>query len=266
MLPVLSNIAKNFWAVMLVCVLRVVGANAVENNASAGTNVVFKTAQTHSIKYYLSLPIGWSKEKKWPLVVTCAPLGSSQWATEKFAMARGDRPLIIVAPLIVSNSGHPDEGAKKQGYTPEVIEKIMHDGAGHFDEEGILAVAKETQAEYVAEKLFFVTGFSAGGHATWLMVFFHPEKLAGAALAAGNYIGRGMGGRLVSTAPVRTMLPIREFYGLKDNPILLAQWTTASSLAMSNRYQNLSLKEIPGIGHDPFFAEIIDYFYHLRFF
>ncbi len=34
---------------------------------------------------------------------------------------------------------------------------------------------------------------------------------------------------------------------------------------MSNGYQNLSLKEIPGIGHDPFFAEIIGYFYHLRF-
>src|SRR6476659_4809034 len=65
-----------------------------------------KTASTHPIQYYLSLPDGWVAGKKWPVVVVIesADREFSQAATA-FAQARGKQPFIIVTPLVVTNGG-----------------------------------------------------------------------------------------------------------------------------------------------------------------
>ena len=65
-----------------------------------------KTASTHPIQYYLSLPEGWTNTKKWPVVVVIdsAERDFLQAATA-FAQARGSRPFILVTPLVVTNGG-----------------------------------------------------------------------------------------------------------------------------------------------------------------
>jgi hypothetical protein len=92
------------------------------------------------------------------------------------------------------------------------------------------------------------------------MIFNHPEQLAGAALAAANYAGRGI--TTISIDPARVHLPIKAFQG--DADIYLAslntQWAAALSTAIANGYQNISRDIIHGQGHSPFPSEVLAFF------
>src|ERR1044072_2803147 len=65
-----------------------------------------KTASSHPIQYYLSLPEGWSTGKRWPVVVVIES-AERQFleAATAFAQARASRPFILVTPLVVTNGG-----------------------------------------------------------------------------------------------------------------------------------------------------------------
>jgi dienelactone hydrolase len=169
------------------------------------------------------------------------------------AYANADREsrFIIVAPVIVTNSGKQDPSGV--GYGQDVVDLVAHEGGGRFDEEGILAIVGELQTEFSAQHRFFITGFSAGGHATWLMVFLHPDLLAGAVSNSGNFIGRSLPGRALSQSPERATLPIREIIGSDDGhyPSLYAQWQAARKLATDNGWGNLSEEIVPGEKHAP---------------
>src|SRR5690349_15420696 len=65
-----------------------------------------KTATTHPMQYYLSLPEGWSADRKWPVVVAIESANRDFPANLAiFARARGKMPFLIVAPLVVTNGG-----------------------------------------------------------------------------------------------------------------------------------------------------------------
>ena len=154
----------------------------------------------------------------------------------QFVQSRGNRPFIIVTPCVSSNGNDPK------------------------DAEAVLSIAKEVQSEFSGAPKFFLTGFSAGGHATWQIIFSHPELLAGAAPAAANYIGRGISE--VSKAPERTQLPIRGFQGTKDGNIvhLDPQWEAAEKQATAAGYRNVTRTMVPNAGHTPLAREVLDYF------
>jgi hypothetical protein len=68
-----------------------------------------KTASSHPIQYYLSLPEGWVAGKKWPVVVVIESADREflQAFATAFAQARQHRPFILDTPLIVTNGQSP---------------------------------------------------------------------------------------------------------------------------------------------------------------
>jgi len=58
-----------------------------------------KTASTHPIQYYLSLPDGWASGKKWPVVVVIESADRDfPAAATDFARARQHLPFILITP------------------------------------------------------------------------------------------------------------------------------------------------------------------------
>src|SRR5689334_2802775 len=64
-----------------------------------------KTANGHPMQYYLSLPNGWTKEKKWPVVVIIEAADKQYKENAlRFVRERKGMPFILVAPYNVNNS------------------------------------------------------------------------------------------------------------------------------------------------------------------
>jgi poly(3-hydroxybutyrate) depolymerase len=227
-----------YLATCLVLAFFAAGLLAAE---TAGSTPELKTETSTKATYYISLPKGWSAEKTWPVVVTIDGSGHNFAANAKgFANARGERPFIIVTPCVSSNGNDP------------------------ADMQATLAIVKEVQAEFKGQPTFFMTGFSAGGHLTWQVVFNHPELLAGAVLAAANFRFRGV--ETISKAPEAATLPIHGIQGDKDQYVtpLTQQWNDALEIAAKNGYKTPTRTVVAGAGHNPFAKDVLNYFESLH--
>jgi dienelactone hydrolase len=209
-------------------------------------------AQRHPIRYYLSLPAHWSQDRSWPILVIVDGVnqGHFLWNFLRFRQARHALPFILISPLVISNSGHPD--SHDYSYSPDVWARVDRQGAVPFDAAGVLAIVDEVQQIYHGEHQFYLTGWSAGGHLAWYLIFTHPERLAGVVLAGANYAGRGV--TAISTAPERASLPIRGIQGDHDSHLaaLNGQWEQATALAAHQGYGNIARTIIPNASHDSF--------------
>jgi len=227
---------------------------------------VLKTASSHPIQYYLSLPDGWVAGKKWPVVIVIesADRDFLQAATA-FAQVRQHHPFIVVTPLVVTNGGSGYRNVPSYHYSDEVWNKIQNSGEFNFDIDGITAILKDVVRDFGAEDKYFITGFEAGGHTVWGILFNHPEVVRGAALVCPNYLGRWVDEGHISSAAERTNLPIRNFVGTKDDlcapgrPIY-TQIQKAMSLADAHGYKNVSLTRVDGKGHERLAEEVLAYF------
>ena len=225
-----------------------------------------KTASTHPIQYYLSLPEGWVAGKKWPVVVVIesAERDFLQAATA-FANERKQRPFILVTPLVVTNGGAGFRSVPTYHYSDSVWATIQSSGQFKFDMDGITAIMQDVVKQYGGEDKYFVTGLEAGGHTVWGILFNHPEGVRGAVLICPNYLGRWVDEGHISSAPERAGLPIRNFVGTKDelcvpgSPIY-TQLQKATSLAGSHGYKNVSLMRVEGKGHERMADEVLSYF------
>jgi predicted esterase len=225
-----------------------------------------KTATNHPIQYYLSLPEGWTAGKKWPVVVVIesAERDFLQAATA-FAQARQHRPFILVTPLVVTNGGAGYRSVPTYHYSDAVWDRIQNAGQFKFDMDGINAIIQDVVKQYGGEGKYFVTGFEAGGHTVWGILFNHPEAVRGAALVCPNYLGRWVEEARISSAAERSVLPIRNFVGTKDDlcqpgkPIY-TQMQRANTLAEADGYKNVSVTRVEGKGHERLAQEVLDYF------
>jgi poly(3-hydroxybutyrate) depolymerase len=198
-----------------------------------------KTAAVGGVQYYLSLPDGWNAEAAWPILVTIDGSGHKFLQNaEAFAKARGAHPFVIVTPCVSSNGNDPAEL------------------------KAVLEIVEEVRKAAHGRPKFFLTGFSAGGHLTWQLVFHHPELLAAAAPAAANFRFRGIELDEISKAPERVQLPIHAFQGDKDDvkKFLDPQWEDALKLANEHGYTNLTRTEVPGATHQPFAPQVVVHF------
>lgn len=225
-----------------------------------------KTASTHPIQYYLSLPDGWSAGKKWPVVVVIdsAERDFLQAATA-FAQARRQQPFIIVTPLVVTNGGAGARSVPTYHYSDQVWDRIQSSGPFTFDMDGITAIMQDVVKQYGGEDKYFITGLEAAGHTIYGVVFNHPEVLRGAAIVCPNYAGRWIDEAHMSSAAERTTLPVRHFIGTNDtlcapgNPIYM-QMQKAIAVAEAHGYKNVSLTRVEGKGHERFADEVLAYF------
>jgi len=225
-----------------------------------------KTASNHPIQYYLSLPEGWTAGKKWPVVVVIdsADRDFLRAATD-FSNARGQRPFIVVTPLVVTNGGAGYRTVPTYKYSDAVWDRIQKEGPFKFDMDGISAIMQDVVKEYGGEDKYFVTGLEAAGHTIWGILFNRPEAVRGAALVCPNYLGRWVDEEHIATAPERAVLPIRNFVGTKDEPCssgkpINTQMQRAISVAQAHGYKNVSLTSVEGKGHERLADEVLTYF------
>lgn len=234
--------------------------------AHASETPQLKTASSHPIQYYLSLPDGWNAGKKWPVVVVIdsADREFLQAATA-FAQARQQRSFILVTPLVVTNGGAGARSVPTYHYSDQVWDRIQNSGPFKFDMDGITAIMQDVVKEYGGEYKYFITGLEAAGHTIWGIVFNHPEALRGAAIVCPNYLGRWVAEAHISSAAERSALPIRNFVGTNDTlcspgtPIY-TQMQKAIGVAEAHGYKNVSLTRVEGKGHERLADEVLAYF------
>ena len=233
---------------------------------AAQTQPRLKTATSHPIQYYLSLPEGWVASKKWPVVVVIESANRDFIAAATaFAQARKHQPFILITPLVVTNGGAGFRSVPTYHYSDDVWNRIQNEGQFEFDSEGISAIMQDVVKQYSGEERFFIAGLEAAGHTIWGVLFNHPESSLGAALVCPNYLGRWVDEAHISSAPARTSLPIRNMIGTKDelcvpgHPIY-KQMQKAIAVAEQHGYKNVSLVKVEGRGHERLAEEILDYF------
>jgi hypothetical protein len=248
----------------LILLFVLISAWSIQAHASDAPQL--KTASTHPMQYYLSLPDGWVAGKKWPIVIVIdsAERDFLQAATA-FASARKQRPFILVTPLVVTNGGANARSVTTYQYSDQVWDRIQNSGPFVFDMDGITAIMQDVTKQYGGDNKYFITGLEAAGHTIWGILFNRPEVVRGAALVCPNYLGRWVDEAHISPAAERSGLPIRNLIGTNDslcapgNPIY-TQMQKAISVAEAHGYKNVSLTRVEGKGHERLAEEVLAYF------
>ena len=228
-----------------------------------GPRVPVQVAATHPMQYLLSPPRHRRSARDrivQPRALVIGIDGSDhdfRGYHAAFVRARRDLPFALVTPFVVSNGGrrHPSD----YPYSEQALATAAKDPLG-FDVEGVSAIIDDVRARFGATLPVYVTGFSAGGHLAWLLLFNYSNWLAGAAFASANFAARGINSESdrASTTPV----PVRAFAGEVDplSEVLRAQWETARTLAAQRGFRDLTRVVVPGAGHSPFARQVLEYF------
>jgi len=216
-----------------------------------------KKASDHPIQYYISLPDNWSSKTRWPVLIELTDAEKQfKKDAEEFVNARKDLPFIVVVPFITTNGNQGHRDSTIYPYKKMVWDSIDKISTCRFDIEGLQSIIKDVKKKYSGADKVFITGFEAGTHLLWAMVFQHPELLYAAAPVAGNYRSRCVENNSFSNDASRMELPIRNFTGSEDkgfglNGSVYYQYTEAKNLALSHGYKNISETEVQGKGMFP---------------
>lgn len=229
-----------------------------------------RTASAHPMKYQLSLPGGWTAAKRWPVVVVIADASRDfKGVAESFEKARGHRPYIIVAPHVLTSGGSSFPRTKPLfDYDEPAWAEAQRAGDFGFDEPGIAAVVHDVQKLYGGEDKYFLTGWEAGGHTVWAMLFRHPEVMKAAAPVSPNYRGRWLDGSSESSSPARGALPVKILLFGQEDPsasapprsVLVDQAQKAMQEAAARGFRNVSLETVPGARHGPLADAVLAFF------
>jgi len=227
-----------------------------------------KAAGNHPMQYFLSLPEGWTEEKKWPIVVIIESADKAYKENAlRFVRARKELPFILIAPFNVNNGRQGRRDPEIFPYREATWDIIDKTGDCKFNMEGITRIVADVQDQYNGEQKFFITGFESGAHTVWQFVFQHPEILKAAAPVAGNYNQNScMTESLFSKDTSLIKLPVKGFAGSIDTlggpgAMLYSQWKNAAQTAAEHGYKNISETIVPGKGHVPFPAEVLNWFF-----
>jgi predicted esterase len=208
-------------ALALLTVLPGTGPGAPAKTDKGAPEIDLKTASSHPIRYYLSLPRRYARQpgKGWPVLVCVDGAGSGfRGLAGAFGEARGDLPFLLVCPCTFSNTnalqGHMREHYRGY-YADAVIADAERDRLA-WDAAGLRAILQDLRADCQAEDRFFLTGMSGGGHLTYWMIFQHPDLLAGAAPVCGNFAPATAGSSREDLSAEELSLPVLVISGEKD--------------------------------------------------
>ena len=240
----------------------------------ARKNLVLMTASSHPLCYYFSLPKKFqrAKDRKWPVLVCVDGAGSNfEGMGRGYADNRGDLPYMVVSPCTFSNTNKIEGGMVekyRKYYSPETID----DGNKRridWDEEGVLAVIQDLKANFDAEDRVYVTGFSGGGNVTYMMIFKHPDLVAGAGPACANFGHpdyEQMKGKFTAADldfPVALFTgekdEHRDFtFGNKNSPGIEPQTDWAMKVFEAIGYPNVKRTMVPGMGHSSAVSQVLE--------
>lgn len=225
-----------------------------------------RTAPAHPMHYLVSLPSGWDARRQWPVVVVI-PDADRHFAeaTRAFSAARGDRPFVIVTPLVLGGGGTAQQHMGDFDYSQDVWARIAKDGNCKFDEDGLTAVLSDVRQRFHTDDKVFMTGWEAGGHVVLAQLLNHPERLRAVAVSTPNFLGRCLNDPVPAREGVNLGMPVRMFHGsldtaaAQDTP-LNSQWKRFDALARSRGYTDLREVEAPNRGHGSLSAEVMAWF------
>src|SRR5579871_3948309 len=216
-----------------------------------------RTATQHPIQYYLSLPESWAAAKKWPVVVAIESANRNFAINlEIFEKARRTLLFIIGLPFVVTIGGVNEMNVQSYKYSNEVWDRIEREGPFKFDSGGIAAIVADVKKQYGGEDKYFLTGWEAGGHTVWAMIFQHPEALRAAAPVSFNYQERWMSADTFRSDP---SLPIRIFRVEVLREVMIPQIDLAKQTAAAHGFRNVS-EEVVKKPHGPLAEEVLRYF------
>jgi predicted peptidase len=224
-------------------------------------------ASDHPIQYYISLPNGWTANSKWPVVIAVEAADKQfKQNAERFMVARKNMPFIIVAPFITTNGQQGHKDSTIYPYSKAVWDTIDKVSICKFDMDGLQSIIRDVKTNYSGTDKIFITGFEAGTHLVWAMIFQHPELLYAAAPVAGNYRSRCMENNTFSGHQSRLQLPIKNFTGADDEGFgvkgkVYYQYLEAKNLAIAHGYKNISETEVANKTHVPLPDEVLNYFF-----
>ena len=226
-----------------------------------------KKASDHPIQYYISLPHGWKANAKWPVVIAVeAAEKQFKQNAERFMAERNDMPFIIIVPINTTNGQQGYKDSTIYPYSKAVWDTIDKVSICKFDIDGLQSIIRDLKKYYAGSDKVFITGFEAGTHLVWAMIFQHPELLYAAAPEAGNFRNRCLENNIFSTHESRLRLPIKNFTGDNDQGFgkkgnIYYQYLEAKNLAITHGYQNISETEVVGKGHEPLPKNVLEYFF-----
>jgi dienelactone hydrolase len=234
--------------------------DAIEEEMAKGDVALVKG--THAMVGYLSLPKGWKKGERLPVLVTvegagCGFLGRARDA----AQTRGSRGFLVLAPCSLSNTNELDP-AKYPSYSKEQLDEGGRNRIG-FDVEGLLALLDVLKERYGASERFAITGFSGGGNLCYAMTVLHPERVIASVPACANFTGAGF----ADAQPVEGGPPVRiltgekdehrEFtFGNKDMPGIEPQTDGAVAALEKLGFKDVTRTMLKGVGHSACAAQV----------
>jgi len=245
-------------------------SNSLTFGQDVSSSLQLKTASNHPMQYFISLPKGWNKTKKWPVLIVLEEAAKEYKINiERFVKARGDSPFILVGPYNTNNgnSGRRDENIFP--YSKETWDYMEKVGDCQFNDEGIHQIILDVTNNFNGEDKIYLTGFEAGTHALWSIVFNHSEYLKAAIPVAGNFRNRCIELSKIPSDPSKKNLPIHSIVGEVDEGFgpsgkVYNQWTEVKTLAINNGFSNITETVIPKKGHVPMPEEVMNYVISLQ--
>jgi dienelactone hydrolase len=226
-----------------------------------------RTAPSHPMHYLVSLPTGWDARRQWPLVVVIPDADRHfEEATRDFNAARGNRPFVIVTPLVLGGGGTAQQHMGDFDYGQEVWARIASDGNCKFDEDGLTAVLSDVRQRFHTDDKIFLAGWEAGGHVVLAQLLNHPERLRAVAVATPNFLGRCVTDPAPAHDAVTLGMPVRMFHGSLDAAAtaqgtpLNSQWKRFDALARSRGFTDLRDVEAPNRGHGSLSEDVMAWF------
>ncbi len=227
-----------------------------------------RTALRHPMQYSVALPVGWCPNRTWPTVVVIPDAQRDfQGNLVAFVKARGDRPFILVAPFVITSGGATYRDNPNFQYEVAVWREVDRAGDFGFDDAGLEAVLEDVRARYGGADKPFLTGWEAGGHTVWAMLFRHPERWAGVAPVSPNFAGRWLDGIQPTHAPDVAHVPVRVFFcGPLHGSANLARtaWLEQTQAALQQAaalgFSPIPIQVLPGQPHGPQAEAVLAWF------
>jgi hypothetical protein len=234
--------------------------------------ITVHTASSHPMRYHLALPVGWSAEREWPVLIAIPDAGREFDANlQTFVAARGNRPYILVSPEVLTCGGARTRMLDHYSYSRVVWDSVQALDDFAFDDAGIAAVLMDVHRQWHGESTAFLTGWEAGGHTVWAVTFRHPERWRGVAPVSTNYLRRGLDPAWFSSAPERLHLPLQVF---REGPssgenadmmrFLAQQTATALADARAHGFAPAPVRVVPGAHHGPLAPSVLAWCDSLR--
>lgn len=219
------------------------------------------------MKYAVSLPTGWTRDRPWPVVVVI-PDATRDFSGNlaEFATKGASTPFIFVAPHVVTSGGARGyRSAPGYRYTEAEWGEVDRLGEFRFDEEGLAAVVADVHTRFHADERVYLTGWEAGGHTVWALVLRHPERYRAVAPVSTNYLGRWLDA--ADLGPSEAVKPqVRVFFcGIECGEHsalqgLLTQTRAAIAAARARGFDDIPIDVRDGSPHGPLAADVVAWF------